>query len=199
MDPTTVSWGRWRHEGHLSVKSFDGGALPIVYHEKTERQWGCSYEVFRVKKMDSVHALGIMFTVHCMRWRDVSQSKCSRYACTLLFLATSLNYSAWQPYSKIAGNPLYMIENVIHGKQRGAVGVCVRFVIVICSTEDGTAWLSLANNVCKICSCTRWQKTRLNKYTYTMSNMKKSIYNMSVFCVLSHGGHVRIVHLCSCT
>lgn len=55
------------------MKSFDGGASPILYHERQnvsrtkggeegkKEKW-CSSEYFSVKKTDTVEVLGMIFT-----------------------------------------------------------------------------------------------------------------------------------------
>lgn len=62
----------------------------------------------------------------------VSQSKCSRYVSTLLFLAMTPNYSVLQKYSKTTGNPLYVMQNVIEGGKGNSVCVCLSVFCQIC-------------------------------------------------------------------
>lgn len=103
----------------------------LIVTEKTERLgdrvWGCLCEVFGSQENGQSARLGLMFTVHCRRWRDVLWSERSLYVCTWPFLAVTLNYSGLQLYSETTRKLLYVMQNVIHGGRRElCVSVCVR-------------------------------------------------------------------------
>lgn len=92
------------HDGDgMRVKSFDGGGLSILYHDKTGRERKSEKE--REREARAKVSFEIL--------ERKKKKECSRLGCdvyyvfTSLFKAMTLNYSGLQLCNKTTGNTLY--------------------------------------------------------------------------------------------